>query len=430
MSFNFVFFILQLGFFKFTFMYLLPLLFTIFLDSLGFGLVFPLLSPLIMNQETAFFSPETSVATRGLIFGFLISSFCIGQFFGGPILGALSDRKGRKKILLVTLWIACISYLLSALSVWVGSIALLFICRLLAGVAAGNFAIAQSIVTDCSEEKEKTKNFALVGMAWGAGFILGPFLGGRLSDPNLFSWCDWTTPFFAASLLCLFNIILMVCKLKETLPAVQIRKISVSAGVHHLKTAFKIPELRGVFATMFIFCLGWGFFTEFSPIFLIRTFDFSPPQIGNFYACVGIWVAVCQGILIRPFLKRFAPEKLLLGALISLAFTLSLMLFVKNPLGLYLVLPLLAFPESLIFPTASTLVSNLSSKDAQGEMFGIHNSIQWAAIGISPLFSGALVALYPHLPITAGSVCMLLAFSLFFWVIRGKKTEAAVQNQE
>jgi len=411
-------------------MHLLPLLFTIFLDSLGFGLVFPLLSPLIMNQETGFFSSETSISTRGLIFGFLISSFCIGQFFGGPILGALSDRKGRKKILLITLWVACISYLFSALSIWLGSIIILFICRILAGVAAGNFAIAQSMVADCSDEKEKTKNFSLIGMAWGAGFILGPFLGGRLSDPHLFAGFDWTTPFLAAALLCLVNIALMICKLKETLPAAQIRKVSLAAGIHHLKTAFKIPGLRTVFATMFLFCLGWGFFTEFSPIFLIRTFDFSPPQIGNFYACVGIWIAVCQGILIRPFLKRFSPEKLLLGALVTLAFTLSLMLFVKNSFGLYFVLPLLAFPESLIFPSASTLVSNLSSKEAQGEMFGIHNSIQWAAIGISPLFSGSLVALYPHLPITVGSFCMLLAFSVFFWALKSKKEMETAKSKE
>lgn len=152
----------------------LPLLLTVFIDSLGFGLVFPLLSPLILNNEANFFNPDVSLGTKGWVFGVLVSCFCVGQFFGGPILGALSDRLGRKKILFASVWIALISYLLAGASILMGSLATLIIARVLSGLAGSNYPIAQSMVADACEEGDKTKNFGLIGMAWGVGFVLGP----------------------------------------------------------------------------------------------------------------------------------------------------------------------------------------------------------------------------------------------------------------
>jgi DHA1 family tetracycline resistance protein-like MFS transporter len=397
----------------------LPLLFTVFIDSLGFGLVFPMLGLLIMQPDGGMLSPETSVATRGWIFGLLVSCFCLGQFFGGPILGALSDRKGRKKILIATLLLAFGGYMLGVAALWTGSIALFFVSRLLSGIGAGNYPIAQSIVVDCSET-EKAKNFGLLGMAWGAGFILGPYFGGELTSRALLGG---TAPFWFAALLCLANTIWIWFAVKETLQEGQRRKISLLAGIDDLKKAFNHPRLRGIFLVMFIFSFGWGFFTEFSSIFLIRRFDFNQSQIGYFYAWVGVWVALGQGVLIRPFLKRFSSHVLLRTALLGLGFILPMMLLVQTPIYLFLLLPLLAFCESFIFPSASSIVSDLGSKDAQGEILGVHNSIQWAAIGISPLFSGSFVALYPHLPITVASCVMLFAFTLFLWIWKRKPVD-------
>ena len=107
---------------------------------------------------------------RGFIFGTLISTFCLGQFFSGPILGAFSDRKGRRKILLITVGMAFISYIFAGCAILGKSIVLLYLSRLMAGVAAGNYAIAQSMVVDCTAMEDRAKNFGLLGMAWGSGF--------------------------------------------------------------------------------------------------------------------------------------------------------------------------------------------------------------------------------------------------------------------
>ena len=403
----------------------LPLLFTVFIDSLCFGLVFPIFSALIMNPEQSILPPDTTLSMRGWIYGLLVSAFCVGQFFGGPVLGALSDRLGRKKVLLLTLWISFGTCLLAGMGIVLESIILILIARLLNGGAAANWSIAQSIIVDCSTEEEKAKNFGLLGMAWGTGFVIGPFAGGILTNPNFFFGGSLTVPFWFAAGLCLFNTLLLMRRLEESLPANRMAKVNLMAAIHHLKKAFTTPKLRSIFLVMFIFCLGWGFFTEFSPVFLIRHLGYDLGQVANFYAWIGLWIAICQGILIRPFLKHFSPNVLLPCALLGLGLVLPLMLFVHETWTLYALMPFLAFFESLISPTSTTLVSNLSDKEAQGEVLGIHNSLQWAAIGFASLFSGSAVALIHHLPITVGCAAMLVAMFVFLKAFK-KGTRSAV----
>ncbi len=396
---------------------LFPLLFTVFIDSLGFGLVFPLFSPLIMG-DSGFLPVETSTAARGLILGLLISFFCVGQFFSGPILGALSDRKGRKKILCLTLITACLSYIVGALSLHIGSLALLILARLVNGASAGNFAVAQSMIADSSEGSDRTKNFGLVGMAWGVGFILGPYLGGELAHAGASFAGGLALPFWCASILCAVNLGLAAFFLRESIPRLRSTPLSLLGGVRDLKRAFSHPTLRGIFIVTFIFSLGWGFFTEFSSLFLMDRFAFQARDIGHFYAYAGCWIALCQGLLIRPFIKKFTPYQLLKGAFISLGILLLTFLTSTSAAILLIAVPLIALPEALIYPNAAMLVSTLSRPEEQGEMLGIHNSIQWAAIGIIPFFSGSLVALYPHLPITIASCTMFVAFIAFIVFFR------------
>ena len=396
-------------------MRLLPLLFTVFMDSLGFGLVFPIFSPLIVNNEGGIFTDEVTLAVRGLVFGLLVSSFCLGQFFGGPILGALSDKLGRKKILLHTVWLGLLGYLVAGFSIGIGSLIALFIGRVLNGLAGGNYSVAQSVVADLSSEKDKTKNFGLLGMAWGAGFIVGPFVGGKLAP------FGYSVPFWVAAFLCLINVALLQFGMKESLTVLKKGSISVLEAVENVKKAFRIPLLRVLFLSMFIFSFGWGFFTEFSPVFLIKRLSFNLDQIANFYAWVGIWIALCQGVLIRPFVKRISSRKLFSFSLLGLGIVLPVLLWVEKPSGMFFSLPAIALFEAFISPTITTLVSDLSSKESQGEMLGISNSLQWAAIALSPMFSGSFVALYPHLPVTVASGCMLMAFAVSLWFFKKKQ---------
>ena len=395
---------------------MLSLFFTVFITSLGFGLVFPIFSPLIVNNEGAMFVDESSLAVRGLIFGFLISTYCLGQFFGGPFLGSLSDRMGRKKVLIGSMVLATSGYLIAAAGIIYQNILLLFVSRLFCGIAAGNFPVAQSVIADTATKENKTKRLGQVGMFFWTGFIIGPYVGGKMSVYG------YMFPFGIAAVLAFTTVVMLAIFLRETRGQLIPSKISVFAGIYQIKKAFLKPELKGLFSVMFIVCLGWGFFTEFSSVFLLRRFSLGAKSIANFYAWVGLWVALSQGLLLRPLAKKYPPEQLLPVGLLLLGATLPILLAFTSPFPLYFVVPFIGVGVALIFPTAASIVSNRSNQEAQGEMLWISNSIQWLAIAVPPLFSGSLVALYPHIPISVGSGFILAGFVLFLWLFRWKKT--------
>ncbi|NDD58304.1 MAG: MFS transporter [Chlamydiae bacterium] len=390
----------------------LPLLFTVFIDTLGFGLVMPMLGPLIL-EASAMMSSEISQEMRGWSYSLLIAFFCLGQFFGSPILGAISDRIGRKKIIVSTIILALFSYLIGIFSLLKANIFLFFLSRLLAGVAAGNYPIAQSYIADETKEEDKVKNFGLLGMSWGLGFILGPWIGGKCSVFFGSGNTSWTGPFILAGSLCVINLSMVVIFVRESVFAPNRKKISFFAGCQDLVKAFTHPNLKKIFLVMFLFCFGWGFFNEFTPIFLMDRLSFHVEDIGNFFACVGLWVAICQGYLIRPFAKRFSSQNLMMFSFLIFSILLAILCFIKNSFQLYFLLPFLAFFESAIYPSAASLISNISSKENQGEVLGVYNSVQWAAIGLSPFFSGSLIIKFPFLSPAIASFCMLLAFSVF-----------------
>ncbi len=401
---------------------LLPLLLTVFIDSLGFGLVFPVFSPLIISNEVGLFSPEATLAFRGLIFGVLVSAFCLGQFFGSPILGGLSDRMGRKKVLVGSMGLAFFGYLLAGCGVAFYSLYLLFFGRIISGFAAGSYAVAQSVIVDISDEKDKTKNFGLLGMAWGSGFIIGPYMGGKLAA------FGYIAPFAGAGVFCLVSGILLVWKLNETLSKPIPTKLGLFSGIYQIRKAFSVSALRKIFGVVFVFYLGWGFFTEFSPVFLFRHFGFNVGQIANFYAWIGAWIALCQGLLIRPILKAYSPKRLLPWAFFGLGVILPMLLIPTGIVTLFWILPLIAFFQAFVFPITATMVSDACGKETQGEVLGLYSSVQWAAIALPPLFSGSLVAIYPYLPIVVGSIAMFFACGLFLWQFRKQEEVSALKE--
>jgi MFS transporter, DHA1 family, tetracycline resistance protein len=394
----------------------LPLLITVFIDSLGFGLILPLLPNLFLHDGSPIL-PDASLSIKGFVYGIILSTFCVGQFLGGPFFGALSDRHGRKKILCFTLVIGGIGYLFLAASVLIGSVVLFLLARFITGACAGNFSVAQSMMVDLSTEEQKCTNFGLIGMAWGVGFILGPCLGGKLADLGGVTW-----PFLFTASLCWINLCLAGRFLKETLQIRRQTSWKLLEGVRNVKRAFGHPVLKGIFIVIFLFNLGWGFFTEFAAIFLIDRFSFEAGDIGNFYAYAGIWLVICQGFLIRFLVRRFSSIQLLRYALFFLGLDMFAFMASRSSWILFIAVPFIALPQALIYPNSASIVSSLSRKDEQGEMLGILSSIQGFSIGLLPLFSGAVVANYPAMPIIFSSFLIFIAFSAFLFFFRKDKT--------
>lgn len=393
---------------------LFPIFFTVFIDLIGVGIVIPILARLFLDADHGVMPGHVPESVRTITLGFLIASYPLAQFFGAPILGTLSDRFGRKKILIVSLIGTFIGYLLFASGIILKHLYLLFFSRILDGFTGGNISIAMSAIADISDAKSKAKNFGLIGMAFGLGFILGPYFGGKLSDPHLIGWFNYSTPFLFAALLCLINIGLVVIRFRETLTSRnQARKINVFMGFKNLAKAWRMIHLRTMFIVVFFLTFGFNFFTQFFQVFLIDKFHYTQSQIGDLFGYIGLWIAATQGILIRSLAKKYAPPQILIWSCFCLAMVFPLLLIPYKAYMLYFILPFISIFQGLSHPNSTAIISNLADKNIQGEILGINQSIQSLGMSLPPIIAGFIVSLNRNLPILVAGAMTLLAWLIF-----------------
>lgn len=393
---------------------LLPLIFTVLLDMIGIGIIIPVLAPLMYDPANSILPSETSEALRGILLGLLVAAYPLMQFFGAPVLGALSDAQGRKKILLISLVGTLLGYLLFALGIIYQNIYILFLSRFIDGFTGGNISIANSAIADVSDERSKAKNFGLIGMAFGFGFVIGPFVGGKLADQELVSWFNFATPFYFAAFLTLINILLVALMLPETLKERVRTKLSFLSGLKNLKKALKMTNMRTVFIVMFLMTFGFNFFTQFFQVYMIDKFAFDQSQIGNLFAYIGVWIILTQAIIVRVLAKKYKAPQVLKFSLALFPIAMISLLIPNQAFYLYLLMPFIAISNGLSYPNITATVSNLADKNVQGEILGVNQSIQSLGHIIPPVIAGFIVSIDERLPIFVAATCLFLAWLVFF----------------
>ena len=393
-----------------------------FLDMIGIGIVIPTLAVMFLSSGSTILPAGYPVAGRLLLYGLLIGAYPLAQFFGAPILGALSDRHGRKRILLLSLAGTFIGYILFGSGILIGSLPLLFIGRIIDGLTGGNISVATSAIADISDERSKARNFGLIGMAFGFGFIIGPFLGGQLANPGLVSWFNASTPFWFSAGLTAMNMLLLVLIFPETSLTRVNARISLLTGVRNISRAFRMPDLRVMLLVVFLLTFGFTFFTQFFQVFLIERFHFTAPDIGNYFAFTGLWIAFTQGAITRPVSRRFAPARVLRVSVLMLGLSLPLLIFPDQAIFMYALTPLIAISQGLIFPNTTAIISNLSGRESQGEILGINQSLQSLAQAMPPLIGGLISSMGTSLPIIVASGFTLIAWGIFMMFFGRKKT--------
>ena len=397
---------------------MIAILFTVFLDLLGFGIAIPVLAPLFLDPNSPIMPLGAALGERTMMLGLLLAAYPLAQFFGAPILGGLSDHHGRKKMILIPLAGTFSGYIIFAAGIMSGSLPLLFVGRLLDGFAGGSISIALSAIADISDPKEKSRNFGLVGMVFGLGFILGPFVGGKLADPSVLSWFNYSTPFLFAALLSILNIALVAWGFPETLKTRSKTPLDLFMGVRNIKRALGMPNLRTIFTVVFLLTFGFNFFTQFFPVFLIEKFSFTQSSVGDTFAYVGFWVAVTQGLLNRKLSARFPPDRLLRYSIVFTSIALALLVLPDTPLVLFAVLTMIPIMNGFTYPNYTALISNLSGPESQGEIMGITQSIQSLGMAIPPIIAGLIVSAHINLPIMVASIITFLAWLLFVTTFR------------
>ncbi len=396
---------------------------TLFLDVLGVGIMIPVLPQLIFR----IFMPAGYTLNQSyILLGWLTAIFPIMQFIATPILGQLSDRYGRKPILCFSLLGTAVGYVLLAIGILTKDIPLIFAARAFDGITGGNISVARAVIADASTPEHRTRNFGLIGAAFGIGFVMGPYIGARLATPsvNFFGlfhtphWFSTATPFWFTAGLSLITASLVLGILPETNKHINRKlKMTWNKSIDNIHKAFTNPALKIIFASEFLFWGGFTFFTTFFQVFLIQKLHFKTNNIGDFFAYIGICLAVTQGFF-TPFLaKRFKNYQVLKFSLLAGGAALFLQLWPHSTGQLLLVAPLLALFIGLTMANATTLVSLSATRAIMGEVLGIEASVQALAQAIPAAMAGYVATMGINVPvIVGGSVIMVggLVFNLFY----------------
>ena len=407
------------------------ILLTVLIDMIGVGIIIPVIPALFFEANSSFFPTEFDMDSRSIVYGLLLSCFPIMQFFGAPMLGALSDRHGRKPMLMISMVGTLIGYLLFGYAIAIQNIYLLFFSRMLPGFMGGNISIIYSAIADTSTVADKAKNFGMVGAAFGIGFIIGPALGGFLADNTVVSWFNHSTPFWFTAGLTFLNILSVQFFFSETLKKkARHAKITLLTGIKNISLSFTDKTLRTIFSVVIFTSLGFTFFTQFFSVRLIQLFDYTEKDIGMYFGWVGIWIVFTQAVIVRKTSGIVSPNRILTYSLLALAATVGISLIPGQSFWFYIIAPFMALAQGLTSPNMTTVVSEQAGPDRQGQIMGINQSMNSLGHAIPPILAGYLNTLNDNLPLLVGSFFIFIAWFLFVFIFKAgaKKTTNQTQN--
>ena len=361
---------------------------TVFLDLVGFGIVLPLLP---------FYA--TDMGATPLVVGLIISSYSAMQFLFSPVWGALSDRLGRRPLLILGLFGSAASYIVFGLADTIG---VLLLSRVIAGIMGANIPVAQAYIADTTTVEQRARGMGLIGAAFGLGFIFGPAIGGFLSR-----W-GYGVPGFAAAGLSFLAAGSAVFLLPESLPPERRTKTTGHGGLDAFaarfraaKRVFSRASLRNPIIGFFLGTMGFAGFTTTFPLFLDDPLGLNPMHAGAMFALVGTISAIAQGGAIGPLVERYG-EKLITVAMLV-------------PVGL---------GWGMMAPSIQSLISRRAHAREQGEVLGVNQSASAVARMIGPVAAGSAFGVFgPGLGFIAGGI-LVLAAAAWIWLMppRGAAT--------
>ncbi|MEO8210321.1 MAG: MFS transporter [bacterium] len=390
---------------------------TIFIDLLGFGIIIPLLPSFSVNEL------HISESMIGLIAGI----FSLMQFLFTPIWGSLSDRYGRKPILVMSLFGSVISYLLLAMvfSGFILSTVLLLVARAFAGVFAANISAAQAVISDITTPEERTKGIGLISAAFALGFVFGPAIGGILSEHFGFGF-----PVFVSACLSLVAALLCLFIFKETLPKeIQLKNRSNKKNINPLNRKLISGVIKnkntGKFIIIF-FVVVFAFSNIFGTIQLFAErkdgINLNQAQVGYLFSFMGIVGALVQIFFLKFARKVLGEERTLVFGNFLAIFGLGLIGFSTNYLSLLILIFFLSVGNGLSNTVTISLLSQNINREEQGTVLGINQSLSSLARFFGPVWGGFV---YQHLgykyPFITGGIFMLLITIYSFNVLKGKE---------
>ncbi len=374
---------------------LLPIALIVVVDVLGYTMIFPLLP---------FFAQRLGATATQI--GLLISSFAFCQLISGPFLGSLSDRWGRKPVLIASQIGTFLGFILLANSryLWVA-----FLARMLDGATAGNLTVAQAYIADVTEKKDRARAFAIIGIAFGFGFLVGPAISGFLSH-----W-GYAVPIYGSAAASLLSILGTIFLLPKTTP-VKTAEIGAKVSVFQWKVYRELigrPNLTPFLIQFFCFFVSFSLFFSGFPLFAEQRLGYGPREVGFVFAYTGLLGMIIQGGLLGKWVKRWGELPLVQYGLYSMVIGYFILATSFHLSTLLVSATVSAFGTAVLRPSLTALISKQTPPEHQGLTLGLTQSMNSVAQILAPILAGLMIE---HAPLSAWAVVsgLVVAVALAF----------------
>ena len=394
---------------------MIVMLLVVFIDLLGFGVVIPLL-PFYGEH---FHASPAAITT-------LMSTYSGLQLLAAPLWGRLSDRIGRRPVVLVSVATSALAYLWlsSADALW-----MLFAARALQGISAGNISVAQAYIADVTTPENRAKGMGGLGAALGLGFVLGPAMGGLLAGGDPAS-INVAVPSYVAAALSAVALVVALFSLRESLtPALRAKAGTQPGRIAQIRNAFSRPRLRILMVMFFTTTFAFAGMESTFGLWAYHRLNWGPRQVGLVFAAVGIVLVIVQGMLIGRVIKRFGEARALFAGTIAIAIGLALLAAAREPVLGVFASCWLALGMGLASPSTSALISKEAAANEQGSILGVNQSVGSFARIIGPAVAGQAFEFGgPSAPYAVGAVIMLISAGIAWQVMRQRAAALAVSR--
>lgn len=397
---------------------LIPYSIVILFAYIGFALPLPILPGMFLDPERSII-PASSPEMKMILLGLVMASFPIGQFFGSPLLGRLSDRFGRKKVVLWSLAGTTVGYVLTALAVSKGSVLGMFLGLAVCGFCEGNVTIAQSVVADLTEKEEhrgeKASHFGWINICISVGFIIGPLMGGQLADPTVSSSFTYATPFWAAACMTIIGMGIIYWLSQETLKRKEGGKWELFASMW---SGLSKPQLKHYYLANFFLALGLFAYFRFLPVFLETRFNFSAAMISYVMVYDSIIIGIGAIWLVPRMAKRFTPREMLCMFAFFMGVAFVTCILPSSPYALLVTLIPVGLCLAGVLTNGALLISDTASQQFQGQALGTLTSVQVLAEIFTGLAGGPMASRAVTIPLYLGAAMAIVGG---FVLLRGMK---------
>ncbi|MDX5326582.1 MAG: MFS transporter [Bacteroidota bacterium] len=389
---------------------LFVLFLTIFIDLLGFGLIIPIL-PIYAKQ----------IGADGFTIGLIAGSFSLMQFLFASFWGGLSDRYGRRPIILSAITVMAFSYFLfaHATTLW-----LLLLSRILSGIGGANLSAAQAYISDVTPVERRTKAFGILGAAFGLGFIFGPPLGGFLKE-------NYGLPYvgYAAMAFCLVNLISAYFFLPESNKDPEKGSRIFPNPFGDIFRSLRRDLIRELLMINFVFIVAFSLMQVTAALMWEEHYELSEAEVGYVFAYIGVLAVIIQGGLIGKINKWLGEKKMLTYGVLLMGTGLTLMPFVPKDLFIpleLLCLLLISLGVAFLTPTINSVLSQVAEKKEQGKILGINQSFGSLARFLGPLVGGSVYGIGYRYPYILSGIIMALVFGMALSLIRKLESQGVL----